>query len=127
MKYFVLLGRILYTAIFLISAPNHFFSGTIAYAAANGVPMPFILVPLSGIIAFAGALSILIGYKAKYGALLIVLFLVPVTLTMHNFWAVNDPSMAMIQQIMFLKNMSMLGTALVIAHFGSGPLSMDNR
>ena len=56
---------------------------------------------------------------------LLVLFLVPVTMMMHNFWAVADPMMAMTQQVMFMKNVSMLGAALLIAHFGSGPLSMD--
>jgi putative oxidoreductase len=46
---------------------------------------------------------------------------------MHNFWAMTDPGMAQMQQIMFMKNVSMLGAALLIAHFGSGPLSVDNR
>jgi len=61
------------------------------------------------------------------GALLLVLFLVPVTFTMHNFWAVQDPMMALMQQAMFMKNLSMLGGALLIAYFGSGPASLDRR
>lgn len=127
MKYLVLLGRILYVAIFITAAPGHFAAGTIAYAASKGVPMASIAVPLSGIIALAGGLSILLGYRAKWGAWLIVLFLVPVTLMMHNFWAMTDPNAAQMQQIMFMKNVSMLGAALMIAHFGSGPLSLDDR
>lgn len=125
MKYLVLLGRIFYSAIFLMSAPGHFTEKTIGYAASHGVPLASIAVPLSGAIVFVGALSILLGYKARYGAWLVVLFLVPVTLTMHNFWAVADPAAAGMQQIMFMKNLSMLGAALMIAHFGSGPLSLD--
>jgi putative oxidoreductase len=125
MKYLVLIGRILYSAIFAMSAPGHFEPATIAYAASKGVPFPSILVPASGIIAFLGALSIILGYKARYGCWLLVIFLVPVTLAMHNFWAISDPMAARIQQIMFMKNVSMLGTALLIAHFGSGPLSLD--
>lgn len=127
MKYLVLLGRVLYVAIFIMAAPGHFASGTIAYATGKGVPMASIAVPLSGIIALAGGLSILVGYRAKLGAWLIVLFLVPVTLTMHNFWTMTDPNAAQMQQIMFMKNVSMLGAALMIAHFGSGPLSLDDR
>ena len=125
MKYLVLLGRIFYSAIFLMSAPGHFSEKTIGYAASHGVPLASLAVPLSGAIVFVGALSILLGYKARYGAWLVVLFLVPVTLSMHNFWAVADPAAAGIQKIMFMKNLSMLGAALMIAHFGSGPLSLD--
>ena len=108
-----------------MAAPGHFTEKTIGYAASHGVPLASLSVPLSGAMVFVGALSVLLGYKARYGAWLIVLFLIPVTLSMHNFWAVSDPAAAGIQQIMFMKNMSMLGAALLIAHFGSGPLSLD--
>jgi putative oxidoreductase len=67
-----------------------------------------------------------LGYHAKTGAWLLVLFLVPVTLAMHNFWDVPDPAAAQIQQIMFTKNLALLGCALFIAYFGSGPLSLDD-
>ena len=127
MRYLVLLGRILYSAIFLMSAPKHFTAGTIGYAAGQGVPLAGIAVPLSGVIALVGGISVLLGYKAKIGAWLLVLFLVPVTVMMHNFWAVSDPAMAQMQLIMFMKNLSMLGAALLIAHFGAGPLSLDDR
>jgi putative oxidoreductase len=127
MKYLVLLGRIFYVAAFLKSVPGHFAAGTIAYAASQGIPMASIAVPLSGIIAFVGGLSILLGYKARYGAWLIVIFLVPVTIMMHRFWGLKDPAMVMTQQINFMKNLSMLGAALMIAHFGSGPLSLDKE
>src|SRR5689334_15595154 len=127
MKYLVLIGRILYAAIFLMAAPGHFTQGTIAYAASHGVPLAFVAVPLAGVIALAGGLSVILGYKARIGAWLLVLFLIPVTLVMHNFWAVADPAMATIQQVMFMKNLSMLGGALLIAHFGAGPLSLDAR
>jgi putative oxidoreductase len=127
MKYIVLLGRLLYAAIFLMAAPGHFTAGTIAYSASMGVPLASMTVPLSGVIALLGGLSILLGYKAKIGGWLIAVFLVPVTLVMHNFWSVADPMQAMTQQIMFLKNVSMLGAALMIAGVGSGPLSLDNR
>lgn len=127
MKYLVLLGRILYTAIFLMSGPGHFTAGTIGYAASKGVPMASIAVPLSGIIAIIGGLSILLGFKAKYGAWLIVLFLVPITFMIHDYWTVADPMMRQMQQINFMKNLSMIGAALMIAHFGSGPLSVDKK
>ena len=127
MKVAVLLGRVLYSAIFLMAAPNHFSKGTIEYAANHGVPLASIAVPMSGVLALLGGLSILFGYKARIGAWFLVLFLVPVTVMMHNFWAVADPMLAMTQRIMFMKNLSILGAALLISHFGSGPLSIDKE
>jgi putative oxidoreductase len=73
-----------------------------------------------------GGLSILLGYRARLGAWLIVLFLIAVT-PLHNFWAVHDPMMAQIQMTMFMKNISMLGGALLISQFGAGPVSLDAR
>jgi putative oxidoreductase len=126
MSYLALLGRILYAAIFVLAGPGHFKAQTIGYAASQGVPLASIAVPLSGIIAILGGLSVAAGYKARWGAWLIVLFLVPVTLTLHKFWGLSDPQAAMMQQIMFMKNVSMLGAALVFAQTGTGPLSLKD-
>jgi putative oxidoreductase len=103
----------------------HFSAQGIGYAAQSGVPWPNVLVPLSGILALAGGLSVLLGYHARIGALLLVLFLIPVTLTMHAFWNIPDATMARMQMVMFMKNVSMLGAALMILHFGAGPISID--
>jgi putative oxidoreductase len=127
LRYAVPVGRLLYVLIFLMSSLGHFSPQVIGYAAQQGVPMAGLLVPFSGLIALAGGLSILFGYRARIGAGLLVLFLVPVTLTMHRFWGVADPMMAQIQQAMFMKNLSMLGGALLIAYFGAGPFSLDAR
>lgn len=127
LRFVTLVGRVQFAAIFLAAPLGHFSRQTIGYASQQGVPGAQWLVPLSGLIALAGGLSVLLGYKARIGAWLLVLFLVPVTLTMHNFWAVQDPMMAQIQQAMFFKNLSMLGGALLIARFGAGPLSLDAR
>jgi len=125
MKYTLLVGRIFFSLIFLMTIMTHFSSQTVAYAASAGVPMASILVPLSGIIAFLGALSIILGYKAKVGAWLIIIFLVPVTFCMHKFWGVTDEMAMHMQMANFMKNISMLGGALMIAYWGSGPLSLD--
>lgn len=123
--YIVPLGRTLFAAIFIMSGFTHFSATTIAFAASQGVPLASLLVPLSGIIALAGGLSILLGYHARIGGLLLALFLVPVTLTLHAFWKATDPMAVQIQTGMFMKNLSMLGGALLIAYFGAGPLSLD--
>lgn len=122
-----LAGRILFSAIFIMSGFLHFSQAEIGYAAQAGVPMARLLVPASGLLALAGGLSILLGYRAKIGGWLLVLFLVPVTLMMHNFWAVKDPMMAQIQMAMFLKNVTIIGGALLISQSGTGALSLDAR
>jgi putative oxidoreductase len=124
-SWITLVGRILFSSIFIISGVFHFSAQDIAYAAQAGVPMPGFLVPASGILAMIGGLSILLGYRARIGAWLVVIFLVPVTLMLHNFWAVKDPMMQQIQMAMFMKNVTMIGAALLISQFGAGGLSLD--
>jgi putative oxidoreductase len=127
MRYLVALGRLFYSLIFVVAGFGHFTHQEIAYAAAQGIPIAGVLVPASGIMAIVGGLSVLLGFHGKLGAWLLVLFLVPVTFTMHNFWAVKDPMMQQIQMAMFLKNISMLGSALFFTQIGTGPLSLDSR
>jgi putative oxidoreductase len=124
MKSSILLGRILFSSVFIMSAPGHFSGDAIQMAASHGVPAANVLEPLSGIVALVGGLSVLVGYKGRLGAWLLILFLIPVTLVMHNFWAVHDPADAKMQQMMFMKNIAILGGALFIAWFGTGPLSV---
>ena len=125
--YLVLLGRVFFALIFILSTPGHFSAATIGYAAQQGVPFASFLVPASGLLAWVGGLSVAVGYHARIGALLLIGFLVPVTLSLHNFWAVSDPMMAQLQQAMFFKNVSMLGAALLVVNFGAGPKSVDAR
>jgi len=127
MRYAALAGRVLYGAIFVVASFGHFSQHTIAYAARAGVPLAGVAVPLSGLIALAGGLSIILGYRARVGAWLLAVFLVPVTLMLHAFWAVHDPAAAAVEQAMFMKNLSMLGGALAFTYFGAGPLSLDAR
>ncbi len=121
------LGRALFSAIFLWTLPGHFSPESIGYAAQKGVPLASLAVPLSGLMAFAGGLSILLGYRARAGAALLVLFLVPVTVMMHDFWTATDPMAAALETAMFIKNVSLIGGALLVLHFGAGPLSLDAR
>ncbi len=118
-------ARLLLAAVFLEAAPAHFKATTVQYAAQHGVPFPHVLVPLSGAIAFLGALSVLLGWRARTGAWMLVLFLVPVTLFMHDFWNLSDPMAAGLQRVMFLKNLGLLGGALLVARTGAGPVSLD--
>ena len=127
MKYIVPIGRIFFSLMFIMAGFTNFSKSAIGYAASQGVPLASLAVPLSGLIALAGGLSIALGFQTKWGAWLIVLFLIPVTFTMHQFWKVQDPMMFQIQMANFMKNISMLGGALAFAYFGAGPVSIDAR
>jgi putative oxidoreductase len=123
--YLSLVGRQLFAVIFITASAGHFSSGTIASAAEHGVPMAGLLVPLSGLIALIGGLSVLFGFHTRLGAWLLVIFLVPVTVTMHNFWAMSDPTAFQIQLTLFLRNLLLLGGAVWIACYGAGAFSLD--
>jgi putative oxidoreductase len=122
----LLIGRILFALIFIVAAPRHFSHEGVQHAADLGVPMARILVPISGVMALLGGLSVALGYKAALGAWLLVGFLLPVTLMMHAFWNQADPIASHVQQAMFAKNLAMLGAALLITQFGSGPFSIGS-
>jgi putative oxidoreductase len=123
--YLSLAGRQLFAVIFIIASAGHFSSGTIASAAQHGVPMAGLLVPLSGLIALVGGLSVLFGFHARLGGWLLVLFLVPVTVMMHNFWAMSDQASFQLQLTLFIRNLLLLGGALWIACYGAGAFSLD--
>lgn len=125
MRAIVPLGRVLFALIFVASVVGHFSSAQISEAAAHGVPLATLLVPLAGLIALVGGVSVMLGYRARFGALLLLVFLVPVTLVMHKFWGLADPQMAMMQKIQFMKNTSLIGGCLLIMYYGSGPYSLD--
>ncbi len=121
------IGRFLFSLIFVISGINHFTSGSVAYAAAAGVPFADVLVPISGVLALVGGASVMLGIHARMGALLLLLFLIPVTVMMHPFWTVSDPGEAQVQLVNFLKNLSLIGGALFVTFYGAGPFSWDHH
>jgi putative oxidoreductase len=121
-----LVGRVLFTLLFLTSVPMHFDARGVAYAAAHGVPLPNVLVPLSGVLLLAGGASVALGFHARIGALLLALFLVPTTFYMHAFWSVPGEAEARVHYAQFMKNVSLFGATLMIAYFGSGPASVDS-
>jgi putative oxidoreductase len=125
MRYVALAARQLFAVTFIIASAGHFTADTIASAARHGVPLAGLLVPLSGLIALAGGLSLVFGYHVKLGACLLMVFLVPVTLMMHNFWAASDAAMFQQQLLLFVRNTMLMGAAMFVVHFGGGSLSLD--
>jgi len=126
MRAIVPVGRALFALIFVTSVFGHFSRATIEQASAHGVPFATVLVPAAGMLALVGGVLVVLGYRARFGAFLVLLFLVPVTLVMHKFWGIVDPQVAQLQRVMFMKNAAIAGGALLIMYWGSGPYSLDS-
>jgi putative oxidoreductase len=123
------LGRIMLVTIFLTSAlgnkiPN--FSGVARYMASEGVPLPELM--LAGAILFmvAGSLSIVLGWRARTGAGLLLVFLVLATFFFHDFWTFEGQERQM-QMIQFMKNLGLMGAMVFIVANGPGALSLGGR
>lgn len=111
-----LVGRIIVGLYWLMGAVNHFtqVKSMVPYAKMKNVPMAEIAVPGTGVLLLVAALSIITGFYPVIAVAALVVFLVPVTFMMHNFWTIEDPMAKMTDMIMFTKNMSMLGYTLIL-------------
>ena len=118
----MLIGRILLVLIFLQSGIGKIenFAGTAQYMTSQG--MPYANFFLVGAIFFelVGSVTVILGYFTRFGALLLVIFLIPTTLIFHNIFA--DPKM----MIHFMKNVSMFGGCLILLASGAGRFSLDS-
>ncbi len=109
-QYFVLSGRVLVSVIFVLSGLSKIvdWNSNTQYMVSAGLPMIPLLLIAAIITEVAGGLSVLLGWKARWGALLLFLYLIPVTLIFHNFWAYSGIEMQT-QLVNFLKNLSIMG------------------
>lgn len=127
-RYAPLAGRGLLSLIFLLSAAGKVanFSGTEQFMASKNMPLvPFFLV-MAILFESLGGLSVLLGYKARIGALALIVFLIPATLIFHNFWDYQGMEQQM-QMINFLKNAAIMGGLTLLLAYGAGALSLDGR
>jgi putative oxidoreductase len=99
-------------------------SGAVAHAASRGVPA--ILLAGATALELLGAISLLAGWKTRWGAAALLVFLVPVTLVFHDFWAAQGPEVQL-QMIQFLKNVAIGGGLLAVIAAGPGTFSVDAR
>jgi len=125
-RYAHLAGRLLLSLIFIVSgyAKLTHWSGTAAGIAAKGIPLVSLATALAILLELGGGLSLLAGYRTRLVALLLALFLVPVTLLFHSFWAYQGADQQM-QMVNFLKNLAILGGLLRLASDGVDGVSLD--
>ena len=127
-KTLTLIGRTLLALMFLLDGLGKItgFDQNAGFMATQGLPATRFLLAGAIIFLLAGWSSVTLGYKARVGAILLVLFMIPTTLIFHNFWAAAADQRTM-QMINFLKNTSMIGGLLLIVARGAGGYSLDAR
>src|SRR5271170_853300 len=123
-----LAGRILISVIFLISG---FFkvggyAQIVAYATAVHLPAPGVAVAVAAAVELACGLAVLAGFKTRFAAWLLFLYLIPVTYFFHNFWSVQGQAQQM-QMVNFLKNAAIMGGLLLLSVNGAGAYSVDGK
>ena len=121
------LGRLLMSVIFILSGFQKLmhFSQTASMMAGKGIPLATVALVLTIAIELGGGLLLITGYKVKYVAIVMALWMVPVTLSFHNFWAYQGDAREM-QMVNFLKNLAIIG-GLLVAAFSSRPSTKSAR
>jgi putative oxidoreductase len=126
-----LVGRIMLALMFVISGFGKIggFADTTVYMASAGLPAVDVLLEVllivTILIELGGGTAIVLGWRTRSIALLIFLFTALVTVVFHRFWAA-PPDEAMVQQLMFMKNVSVMGGLLVLVAFGPGEYALDH-
>ena len=123
-----LAGRILLSLMFVLAGCSKIagFAGTVGYMQSKGVPAPELLAVLTILLEVGGGLALMFGFMTRWAALALAVFTVVASLIFHNFWAVPD-AQKMVQNLMFMKNLSVVGGLLVLAAIGPGGWSLDAR
>jgi putative oxidoreductase len=123
-----LIGRILLAWLFVPAGwakiAGH--AGTAGYIASKGLPMPEVLAWLAVLVELGLGLALLVGFKARWAALGLAIFVLVITPIFHGYWAMPE-AQQMMQKQAFWKNIAVLGGLLMVAAFGPGRLSIDGR
>ncbi len=121
-----LIGRILISAIFILSAITKFAdpAGTAGYMGSAGIPAAGVLVYVAAVAELAGGLSLLFGFLTRIGALGLIILVAIISFTFHAFWTMPAAEAAQ-QQVHFLKNMAIIGGLFMVVAMGPGRYSID--
>ncbi|HLW67413.1 MAG TPA: DoxX family protein [Gemmataceae bacterium] len=121
-------GRFFLSAIFLMAALGNkipHFSDVAKLMGSVGIPAPEFMLVGAIVFLITGSLSVILGFRARIGAGLLLTFLVLASYFFHPFWKLEGAAQQE-QMIQFMKNLSMMGAMLFIMANGSGPWSLDS-
>ena len=123
-----LLGRILLAALFVPAGFGKIsgFEGTVGYIGSVGLPLPALGAVVAIVVELGLGLLLLVGFKTRLSAIVLVLFTVAAAVFFHNYWALPADK-AFVNQLMFWKNIAIAGGLLGFAAFGAGRLSIDKK
>lgn len=123
-----LVGRLLLALLFIPAGISKIsgFEGTVGYIASVGLPLPALAAIGTIALEIGAGLMLAVGWKTRWAALALAGFTLLATILFHNFWAMPADK-AFVQQLMFFKNIAVVGGLLVVAAFGAGRLSLDGR
>lgn len=123
-----LVGRLLLALLFLPAGISKIagFAGTTGYIASKGLPLPELGVIIAILVEVGGSLALIAGFRIRMAALALAVFTLVATFLFHNFWGV-PADQAMVQQLMFYKNIAVVGGLLLLAAHGAGAWSMDAK
>lgn len=125
---FALVGRVLLAWLFIPAGWGKIagFAGTTGYIASKGLPLPEVATAAAIAIELGLGLLLLVGWKARWAALGIAIFVAVITPIFHGYWAMPE-AQQMMQKQAFWKNLAVVGGLLMVAAFGPGRLSLDGR
>lgn len=123
-----LLGRILIAILFIPAGWGKIagFTGTAGYIASKGLPLPEVGAALAIVVELIGGIMLLVGFKTRWAAVALLLFLIATTFFFHPFWTL-PADQAQAQSINFWKNVAIMGGMLYVWAFGPGRLSIDRQ
>ena len=123
-----LLARFLLVALFLPSgiAKLTGFAGTVGFINSVGIPFPALAAALALTVEILGGLALRAGFQTRVVALVLAAFTLAATLLFHNFWGAAA-NQAFVQQLMFFKNIGVIGGLCALAAHGAGSWSLDKR
>ena len=121
-----LVGRILLAAIFILGGWGKIggFEGTAGYIASKGLPLPQVGAAIAVVVELVGGIMLLVGFKARWAALAIFVFLIPTTFIFHAYWQLPADKQ-MVDFLAFWKNLAIMGGLLMVYAMGPGRLSVD--
>jgi putative oxidoreductase len=124
----LLVGRVLLALMFVTAGFSKLtaLEGTAGYIGSVGLPAPMLLAVAAGVVELVAGVLIIVGCQARWAALALAAFTVVASVLFHNYWAMPADK-AFMQQLMFMKNLSVTGGLLVLFAFGAGTLSLDAR
>ena len=123
-----LAARLLMVALFLPAGIGKLtgFAGTVGYITSVGLPLPTLAAAVAMIVEIVGSLALLAGFGTRIAALVLAAFTLVASFFFHAYWGV-PADQAFMQQLLFFKNIALVGGLLAIAANGAGAWSLDAR